>query len=105
MLPEYYGRVTEDTMQKGWYYKTTIRKIYGEPREGLIHALSTETVWQYDQKADLRQAVLFYSDDRTLIGAVYFDEGGSRGSVNGTSVLFDGKVFSFVKKQFPLSLE
>jgi len=100
------GDVTPDALLRGWYYKTTIRHLSASSRVALATAFMTASVSREQRMADLRQGIVFYSSrDHVALSAIYFDQTGRHGVVNGVPLSFERGFLARLKAALPLALE
>ena len=91
-------RVTPETIEQGWTYKSTVQHIYGVPADNLATILTKVAARRIGKSSDLRSAMLFYSlSDNRRICAIYFDRTGRAGEVDGISATFGENLFSHLK--------
>lgn len=97
----YRTRVTPEVLEKDYYFKLTMRYVHDSDQFGrLVSGLKSMSVEPRSKPADLRWGVVFYSRDDTRIGALYFDQTGKDGAVDGTPVSFDGTLFKSIEDTF-----
>jgi len=93
-VPEYVESRTQfDTkgLEDRFFYKVTIADIRGNPyRADLIAAVKSMTADGRQTSVDLRWGIIFYNEDGTRVGAIYFDRSGRHGAVNDEPVNFNG---------------
>jgi hypothetical protein len=78
-------------LEDHFFYKVTIADIRGNPyRASLVAAMKSTTAQGRETPVDLRWGIIFYSEDGTKAGAIYFDSGGRHGAVNDVPVNFNG---------------
>ena len=107
-VPEYVESRTQfdsKGLEDRFYYKVTIADIRGNPyRADLIAAVKSVTADSRPTSVDLRWGILFYNEDGTRIGAVFFDSSGRHGAVNDEPVNFNGilsnSLFAWLKDNF-----
>lgn len=92
-------------LQDRFYYKVTINDIRVTPyRADLISAVKSMTAQSREASVDLRWGIVFYKEDGTRAGAIYFDNGGRHGAVNDEPVNFNGiwsnSLFDWLKNNF-----
>lgn len=84
------ARITPQMLEKQYHNKLIIRDINSNSyKEKLTTSLRTISASSRDEMPDLRWAVIFYSQNDTRVGAVYFDRSGRYGAVNGAGAAFE----------------
>jgi hypothetical protein len=95
------ARITPDMIEKQYHNKLIIRDINSHSYKGkLIELLKTVSASPHDETPDLRWAVIFYSQEETRVGAVYFDKSGQSGAVNSAGATFTGDFFNWLTATF-----
>jgi hypothetical protein len=92
-------------LEDRFYYKVTIADIRTNPyRADLIAAIKSTTADSRQTSVDLRWGVIFYNEDGTRVGAIFFDSSGRHGAVNDEPVNFNGiwsnSLFAWLKDNF-----
>ncbi|MGA7743283.1 MAG: hypothetical protein WBP56_04525 [Polyangia bacterium] len=94
-------RLTQEMLERQYYYKVTVREIRGGPLEqGLINVLGSLTVEPVYEAPDLRRGVLFFDANGSRLGAIYVDRAGSRGVVDTVAVSLNGGFSSWIANTF-----
>jgi hypothetical protein len=95
---EFLIRVTPETLEKAWIYKTAVRRIDSGRLDNLLAVLKRARVEQVATGSDIRSGIIFHasSNDRRL-GAIYFDRTGRRGAVDNIPASFGENLFSHLK--------
>jgi hypothetical protein len=91
---EFYSIVAlpPEALDHGWY-KLTIYDL-SVIRGDLKKALQATVVKETSEHSDLRWALFFFNKNGERLMSVYFNDGGRKGYINSTPVLFDSGLFS-----------
>lgn len=98
-------RIDSKRLEDHFVYKVTIGDIRGNPyRTDLVAALKSLTTESRETPVDLRWGLIFYNEDGTRAGSIYFDRSGRHGAVNDEPMNFDGiwsnSLFNWLKDNF-----
>lgn len=95
------ARIGPEMLEKQYHNKLTIRDINSNAyKDKLISSIKTLSASPRDEISDLRWAVVFYSQEGTRIGALYFDKSGQYGAVNASGAAFKGDFFGWLTGTF-----
>ena len=90
-----------EMLEKQFHHKLMFQLVRGSsPLVKLTKAAKSASANPQAEAADLRSAILFYSDEGKRIGAICFNARGTRGYVDDTSVSFTGGLFPWVEGTF-----
>jgi hypothetical protein len=95
------ARIGPEMLEKQYHNKLTIRDINSNTyKDKLISSIKTVSASPRNEIADLRWAVVFYSQEGARIGALYFDKSGQYGAVNVSGAAFKGDFFGWLTGTF-----